>query len=208
MDEDFPEIKTGNGVDRDLAATANDRMKKTIIELRNLGGEIKNLKTDIKELGVSNSKDSRKVIILTAILLILTVALVIMTGILIADGRKGISTQNNIALTSQFFNNADTKIITAIENGNPILTENRGQFLDAQLDNYLGNFDTIQDSYDNGLLSQDDLCDSFSYYIGITNQDTEVQNYIAEQQKLYPGSFTSLGYLEKIVSNSSDSSCK
>jgi hypothetical protein len=208
MDEDFPEIKTGNGVDRDLAATANDRMKTTIIELRNLGGEIKNLKTDIKELGVSNSKDSRKVIILTAILLILTVALVIMTGILIADGRKGISTQNNIALTSQFFNNADTKIITAIENGNPILTENRGQFLDAQLDNYLGNFDTIQDSYDNGLLSQDDLCDSFSYYIGITNQDTEVQNYIAEQQKLYPGSFTSLGYLEKIVSNSSDSSCK
>jgi hypothetical protein len=208
MDEDFPEIKTGNGVDRDLAATANDRMKKSVIELRNLGAEIKTLNANIVQLNASSDKSSRRLIFLTWILIIFTVVLVVMTGFLIVDGRKAVSTQNNIALTSQFFNNADTKIITAIENGNPILTENHGQFTDAELDNYLGNFDTIQSSYDNGLLSQDDLCDSFSYYIGITNQDTEVQNYIAEQQKLYPGTFMSLGYLAKIVSNSNNPNCK
>lgn len=47
----MPEIKTGNGIDRDFAATANDRMKKTVLELRNLGGGLNhhfsaNLKLD------------------------------------------------------------------------------------------------------------------------------------------------------------------
>ena len=36
MDQDFPDIKTGNGIDRDLAATTNDRLKKTVLELRSL----------------------------------------------------------------------------------------------------------------------------------------------------------------------------
>lgn len=36
MDEEFPEIKTGNGIDRDLAATTNDRLKKTVIALKEL----------------------------------------------------------------------------------------------------------------------------------------------------------------------------
>jgi len=32
----FREVKTGNGVDRDLAATTNDRLELTVIELQNL----------------------------------------------------------------------------------------------------------------------------------------------------------------------------
>lgn len=207
-DDDMPEIKTGNGVDRDLAATANDRMKKSVIELRNLGAEIKTLNANIVQLNTNSDKSSRRLIFLTWILIIFTVVLVVMTGFLIVDGRKSVSTQNNIALTGQFFNSMNTKIIAAIENGNPILTENHGQFTDAQLDNYLGDLDTIQASYDNGLLGVSDLCDSFSYYIKKTNQDKEIQNYIAGQQKLYPGTFTSLGYLAKIVASSSNPNCK
>ena len=34
--EQFQKINTGNGIDRDLAATTNDRLELTVIELQNL----------------------------------------------------------------------------------------------------------------------------------------------------------------------------
>lgn len=37
--DELAEIKTGNGIDRDLAATSNDRLKKTVLELRGLKGQ-------------------------------------------------------------------------------------------------------------------------------------------------------------------------
>lgn len=39
-DKDFPEIKTGNGIDRDLTATTNDRLKKAVIEINSLSRSI------------------------------------------------------------------------------------------------------------------------------------------------------------------------
>lgn len=38
--DDMPAVYTGNGIDRDLAATTNDRLKKTVQELRRLGSLI------------------------------------------------------------------------------------------------------------------------------------------------------------------------
>ena len=50
MDEkDFPEIKTGNGIDRDLAATANDRIKKAAIEINSLAAAIEVLSKQASE---------------------------------------------------------------------------------------------------------------------------------------------------------------
>ena len=208
MEDEFKEIKTGNGIDRDLAATTNNRLEKTILELRNLTSEVRVLNTNVIRQSKSNDRYSRKLIALTWVLVFFTIFLVIMTGVLIEDGRNTASTQDNIVLNSQFFNIVNTGIIAAMEDNKPILQENRGQFIDAQLDNYLGDFDILQSSYDNKLLDENDFCDSFLYYIQLTNQNKEVQNYIAEQQKFYPGSFMSLAYLSNIVEKSSNENCK
>ena len=69
-DDDFPEIKTGNGVDRDLAATSNDRLKKVAIETNKL------TKT-IEVFNEQSSKQTEKMIRLTWWIVGLTVVMVI-----------------------------------------------------------------------------------------------------------------------------------
>lgn len=210
MDEnDLPEIKTGyKMMNLDLAATTNDRMKKTVIELRNLGENIKVLNTNIVNSGKSSDKYSKRLLYLTWALVVFTIFLVIMTAVLIIDAKEQTSSQNNIALNTSFFSTSNTKIIDAIENNQPILTENKGQYNDAQLDNYLGEFDTIESSYEKGLLSEADLCDSFSFYIGITNKNSEIKNYIIAQQKTDPGFFIALSDLAKVTSQSKNVNCR
>lgn len=39
-DKDLDEVKTGNGYQNDLIATTNDRLKKTVLQLRYLGDSI------------------------------------------------------------------------------------------------------------------------------------------------------------------------
>src|SRR5215472_899541 len=90
------------------------------------------------------------------------------------DANKAARLTNFVTLTNEFFNPANTAIISTIEDGKPILTENKGKFTDAQLDNYLGEFDTIERAYSEGLLSEEHLCISFSYYTDITNKNKEV----------------------------------
>lgn len=66
---DFPEIKTGNGVDRDLAATANDRLKKVAIETNKL--------TKVIEIfNEQSSKQTDKMIRLTWWIVGLTIIMV------------------------------------------------------------------------------------------------------------------------------------
>ena len=40
--DDMPEINTGNGYQNNLIATTNDRLKKTVVELRGLDSRIRN----------------------------------------------------------------------------------------------------------------------------------------------------------------------
>lgn len=49
-DQDFPNIQTGNGIDRDLAATANDRIKKAVIEINSLKGAVASLQKTMVNL--------------------------------------------------------------------------------------------------------------------------------------------------------------
>ncbi len=93
-EDDMPEIRTGNGIDRDYAATSNDRLKKSVWEMRILNatmgevvqqqrattaaeGETKaslvNLTATIKNLDAKNGKLQLVIVALT----VATVALAI-----------------------------------------------------------------------------------------------------------------------------------
>lgn len=71
MDEEFPDIKTGNGIDRDLAATTNDRLKKTVLELRSLKDAIAKLEKTIVGLDEKNGKLQTKLFWLTIVAVVL-----------------------------------------------------------------------------------------------------------------------------------------
>ena len=62
--DDFPEIKTGNGKDRDLYATANDRLKKVAIR-------IDLLKETMIRLEKSSLKLQKAILLLAVIAVIL-----------------------------------------------------------------------------------------------------------------------------------------
>ena len=69
-DTDFPEIITGNGIDRDLAATANDRIKKAVIE-------VNKLTTTIETFNNQSSMQTDKLVKLTWWIVGLTIVMVI-----------------------------------------------------------------------------------------------------------------------------------
>ncbi len=66
-DQDFPEIKTGNGIDRDLAATANDRIKKAVIEINSLKSAVASLEKTIVNLDEKNEKLQKRIFWLTVV---------------------------------------------------------------------------------------------------------------------------------------------
>lgn len=66
-DKDFPEIKTGNGIDRDLAATANDRIKKAVIEINILRSAVASLEKTIVNLDDKNEKLQKRIFWLTVV---------------------------------------------------------------------------------------------------------------------------------------------
>jgi hypothetical protein len=121
---------------------------------------------------------------------------------------KVAGSQNNIALSGEFFGDpTNIGIINNIYNNTPILLENGGRYNDAQLDKYLGDFDTISDAYDEGLLSMPDLCDSFSYYITATMANKEITKYMALEEKQDSSFYGGLPELNTDVANSTDTDC-
>ncbi len=76
-DQDFPEIKTGNGVDRDLAATANDRIKKAVIEINSLKSSITSLEKTIVNLDEKNGKLQNRIFWLTIVGVVLAATQII-----------------------------------------------------------------------------------------------------------------------------------
>ncbi|HUC01363.1 MAG TPA: hypothetical protein VMA75_00460 [Candidatus Paceibacterota bacterium] len=122
--------------------------------------------------------------------------------------QKVTASQNNIALNAEFFNDpTNIGIINDLYNNTPILVEHGGQYSDAQLDKYLGDFDTISDAYDEGFLSEADLCDSFSYYIAATMQNKEIQKYMTAEAKQDSSFYGGLPELSSDVTNSTDTDC-
>lgn len=169
--------------------------------------QIKNLTGAIDSFSNSSDKSSKKLLWLTWILIILTIALTVMTFVMIKNGQKETLSSNNISLNAQFFTPTNIGIAGTIESGKPVLLKNKGIYSDAELDNYLGTFDLIQNSYDEKLLKETDFCDSFSSYITNASKNQEVQKYIADSQKINSQFFTSVPYLYNKVQSSKSENC-
>lgn len=111
---------------------------------------------------------------------------------------------NDVALNAEFFNEANAGIIYALELDKPILIEHKGNFTDAQLDNYLDDLNNMDAAYRDGVLTENGLCLSYSYYIYISSGNTEISNYIASKgTDFYEG----LADLDSVVSGSKDKDC-
>lgn len=118
------------------------------------------------------------------------------------------SSQNHIQLSILFFRDANTAIIDAIEinaidGKKQILKEHGGEFGNTQLDNYLGNFDIVDQVYKEGLLTEDEMCRSFSYYVTATTKNEEVKQYMTKN----PDYFDGIKELKAVVDKSKKKSC-
>jgi hypothetical protein len=121
----------------------------------------------------------------------------------IVEVRHIASSQNNIALNSAFFSDTNIGIIEVIENNQPVLKENGGPYTTAQLDNYLGYFETINQAYSEGLLTEDQLCTSFSDHAITASKNKEVQEYM----KNYSNYFDGFSELMIAIAKSTNSDC-
>lgn len=142
-------------------------------------------------------------------LVVLTLILGLIT---LRSGDKAARMTNFIALTEAFFNSTNTEIIRAIDEVRPIRIVNGGKFSDEELDNYLGDFDTIAETYREELISEEQVCTSFSYYIKETKKSGEITAYIqANRREQPPGAgafFSGLDQLSAVVTKSKLSDCK
>ena len=81
----------------------------------------------------------------------------------------------------------DLGIIEAIESKEPILKSKEGKFSSTEMDKYLGDLETGWDVYEEKLLSEDELCGSFSPYAQEAGANSEVQQYLKENSDFFDG---------------------
>ena len=87
------------------------------------------------------------------------------------------------------------------------MKEHGGKANKTELDNFLGALDVIKSAYDKRLLSEKDLCGSFSYYIQKTNRNAEIGEHMAEQRKSDPAFFAAFSELVEITAKSKNAAC-
>jgi hypothetical protein len=144
--------------------------------------------------------------VLDVLALIVTVLAFPVIAYQLWDVERIARSQNNILLSTMFFHDpTNLGIINAIENKKPILKTpgGEGQFTSTQLDGYLGDLETVYDVYDEGLLSEAELCGSFSVYVQ-AEADSEVQDYLKENSHYFSG----LPKLFDIVDHSKNENCR
>ncbi len=145
--------------------------------------------------------------VLDVLALIVTVLAFPVIAFQIVEVKQIARSQNNILLSTMFFHDpTNLGIITAIENKRPILKTSggEGEFTSTQLDSYLGDLETVYDVYDEGLLSEDELCGSFSAYVQEAEANTEVQEYLTKNSHYFSG----LPKLFDIVDHSKNENCR
>jgi hypothetical protein len=106
------------------------------------------------------------------------------------DQLKIAKSQNNIALNQMFYGDPrNVGIIEAIESKKSILKTpgGDGQFSNAQLDKFLCDLETVYDVYDEGLLTDTELCGSFSVYIQEVEANQEIKDYLKANAKYFSG---------------------
>ena len=155
----------------------------------------------------SSDRYAKKLIILTWSLIVLTLLLIVISVMTVIDSRNSASLQNNIALNSQLYSGSNLTVMEAIEIKNPILKDHGGTMSAFQLDTYLGTFEVIYSAYDRHLLSEDDLCVSFSHYVTVTMKYPEISTYLTDMRKSDSGFFQGFVNLVRVITDSKDPSC-
>jgi hypothetical protein len=123
----------------------------------------------------------------------------------ISELKQVARSQNNIALSTMFSHDpTNLGIIEAIENKKPILNTVGGSFSSTQLDKYLGDLETVYDVYEEGLLSEKELCGSFSVYAQEAEGNADVQEYLKKNSDYFDG----LPKLFNVVDHSKAQGCR
>jgi hypothetical protein len=103
---------------------------------------------------------------------------VIFSVIQLRDVRNMQSAELMLTFNEYLGSETNFKIITLIENNQPILIENGGKFSSAELDNYLSTLELLSNVYFNRLITDDMLYNAFDYTIIKTYQNKEITDYL------------------------------
>jgi hypothetical protein len=147
--------------------------------------------------------------LLTILSVVLVAGSVVLVAVQLRESERAVAITNDIGLSSLLFGNAaNDQIIERLEQAQPVLKDHGGPISGAQLDNFLGTFDTIEDAYGDGQLTEPILCVSFSYFVVLVSGNAEIQAYIRDQRKEDDNYFRGLDELRSSVDRSKESNCR
>ena len=99
------------------------------------------------------------------------------------DVRNMQSAQLMLSFNKDLSSDKNSKILTAIENNQPIFKEAGGEFDSTDMDNYLSNFELLNSTYLADLMTDDMIFNTFYYSVVKTYQNQEIQNYLKTIRK-------------------------
>jgi hypothetical protein len=152
---------------------------------------IESLAVFIRTLGKASAAADR----VSDVIIGLTIAGVLIGGLNILfvwlqmnDAEKIAQGQNAISLNGQVFHDeANRRIIGAIEAGKPILIKNHGQMTELDLDNYLADLGIVESTFHDGQITEKQFCYDFAYYVTNTFKNAEVLKYLNDNPGFYAG---------------------
>jgi hypothetical protein len=112
-------------------------------------------------------------------LLVATVALAVIAQHQLSALREQANADFLLKFNREFFGSeTNQKIVTAIEEKNNVLEENKGEFTDYQLDDYLGYYELMSWYEKKGLVDFELIDEMFGHYISLAWQNDEIKKYI------------------------------
>jgi hypothetical protein len=105
-------------------------------------------------------------------------------------------------LDERFSKEPIPRIKYAIQNDKPVLKEHGGEFTEDDLDGYLDLYETMNDIYAKGLVSQDMLVSAYSFWLGKAYHNAEIQDYLVRIRKEDPRFYS--GFEQLFYSMSSE----
>jgi hypothetical protein len=108
---------------------------------------------------------------------------VIFATIQIRDLRNNESAQLMLEFNKSLSEEINSNLITAIENNDPILKINGGQFTTTDIDHYLTIYELLNNVSEVGLINDEMLYNAFAYDIIKTFQNKEIKDYLFNIRK-------------------------
>lgn len=108
---------------------------------------------------------------------------VIFALVQIRDVRNNQSAQLMLEFNRSLSAPANSRLITVIENGGPVLKENGGEFTTTDIDQYLTIYELLNNVHEAGLITDDMLYNAFAYEVVRTYKNQEIQTYLEKIRK-------------------------